>query len=97
MYISAVLINTEQGKKLWGMVAPDLEFEEREIAEAVAGNDQLKFPSRKPFNRKLFCYGYAWGGFAGGVVCSGLPFYLLYRKIRHWGGRILRALKVTGA
>ncbi|MBQ6421753.1 MAG: Coenzyme F420 hydrogenase/dehydrogenase, beta subunit C-terminal domain [Clostridia bacterium] len=52
--ISVVLPNTPKGAELLKMVSGDLISEERELEEAVNGNDQLRAPSEKSAWRDLF-------------------------------------------
>ena len=61
--LSLILVHTERGNRLFNKVQAELYFEERPGSEAVAGNKQLRFPSRKHFARGLFCKLYRVLGF----------------------------------
>lgn len=52
--VSVVLVNSEQGKKLIKETTDLLQMIERDIQEAINGNKQLRYPSKKHRNRKLF-------------------------------------------
>lgn len=52
--LSLILINTDKGNHLLNEVQTELYLEERSVSEAIAGNKQLRFPSRKHFARGLF-------------------------------------------
>ena len=56
--ISVALCNTEKGLKLFQHVCNCFEWEERTLQEAIAGNDQLREPTKRPKNRKAFCDAY---------------------------------------
>lgn len=61
--LSLILVHTERGNRLFNKIQAELYFEERPVSEAVAGNKQLRFPSRKHFARGLFCKLYRVLGF----------------------------------
>ena len=52
--ISAVLINTEKGKKFFEEIQSKIFFEKRSLEEAILGNDQLRHPTPKHKNYDLF-------------------------------------------
>ena len=52
--ISCVLVNTEHGQSLFDSVRPVLNCFERELEEAVKGNDQLRAPKRVSWRASLF-------------------------------------------
>lgn len=52
--VSAVLINTGKGDSFFEELKPLLEFEKREIREAIMGNGQFQHPSRRHPNYLLF-------------------------------------------
>ena len=52
--ISVVLINTEKGRDLFERIRPQLVCEQRETAEAVRGNPQLRRPSLRHKDRVRF-------------------------------------------
>ena len=71
--ISVVLVNTEKGQELFEMIRPLLVCEERETAEAVAGNPQLRRPSMKHKDRTAFISAYMKSGdFRTAVAATGL-------------------------
>lgn len=57
-YISVILLNNKQGEFLFEKITDKLLFEEREISEAVAGNNQLRAPSKKHKLREEFLDAY---------------------------------------
>lgn len=52
--ISVVLVNTEKGQDFLKEVIPGLRIEERPLDEAVAGNPQLQYPSKKHYASRFF-------------------------------------------
>lgn len=60
--ISLVFINTKKGRQMFDEIRDQLICEEREIAEAVNGNDQLRHPSVKHKGRHDFLKGYVLHG-----------------------------------
>lgn len=56
--ISCLLINTLNGKKIFEQIKHNFIYEERTIAEAVAGNDNLRMPSLFPKCREQFLKDY---------------------------------------
>ena len=57
-YISVALINSQKGQELFEKIKAQLNFEERAISEAVAGNKQLQVPSIKHKLRDQFLNSY---------------------------------------
>lgn len=53
-YKSLVLTNTECGEALWLEISSAVMYEEHPIDEAVAGNEQLNAPSKRPIEREAF-------------------------------------------
>lgn len=51
---SVVLVNTAKGRELLNAVQDTLQMEERPLAEAVAGNPQLRNPSKKHYAHSFF-------------------------------------------
>ncbi len=52
--INVVLANTERGKELFSLLGDDILSWERSLDEAVAGNGQLRHPSKNSINHKIF-------------------------------------------
>lgn len=52
--ISAVLINTEKGKKFWDTSVNELIFEDTPVISVIKGNSQLRRPSLKHAEREVF-------------------------------------------
>lgn len=61
--VSVVLINTEKGKDLVDFAGDKLVLVERTVKEAIDGNHQLREPSKKHKDRKLFEKTYLKHGF----------------------------------
>ena len=71
--ISVVLVNTEKGKELFGMIRPELVCEIRETREAVAGNPQLRRPSMRHGGRAGFLRVYMeTGDFEKAIAAAGI-------------------------
>lgn len=62
--VSLALPNTEKGRSLWNSVAPLLEWEERSVAEASAGNANLHSVSPRPRGKDRFLAEYPEAGLA---------------------------------
>ena len=63
--VSLILINTERAKEIFNKISNDIDWIERPIAEAVAGNPHLSYPVSIPkeydaFWRDYRQYGYAY-------------------------------------
>lgn len=65
--ISVVLINTPNGQAFWDKVKDKFTFEERPVEEAIAGNGQLRRPSKRHDDRNKFCADYKLKGFTKAV------------------------------
>ena len=52
--ISAVLINTEKGEKIFNNIKEELIYEERDVLEAINGNTQLRHPVKRTKKRDVF-------------------------------------------
>ena len=65
--VSAILIISERGQQLYDLSKNFLNVEEREIQEAIAGNSQLKSPSKRNFLRNKFENLYKTNGFTEAV------------------------------
>lgn len=57
-YISVILINTQKGEELFNRTKTKLTYEERELQEAVSGNNQLRAPSVRHKKRSEFIRAY---------------------------------------
>ena len=68
--ISLALINTDKGRKLFDICKDDLFIEERKVIEALKGNAQLNYPSKKHKNYDLFRREYKANGFNKAVSKS---------------------------
>ena len=79
--VSLVLINTEQGEKLYKEAASRLLKEERTVKEAINGNGRLKHPSTAPLNRSQFLSLYKTKGFIGASKVCLIPFYHQRRRM----------------
>ena len=71
-HISCALLNTEKGKAFFRDAAEGLILEERPVSEAVAGNDQLRAPSKPHPSRDLFEDAYRRFGFSGAMKKTGM-------------------------
>ena len=67
---SMVLVNTNKGKDLFDFIAPDLQYFEESISDAVNGNSQLREPAKSPKNRKKFLMYYNNGNFDSAIKKS---------------------------
>lgn len=52
--VSAIIINTEKGKRIFESISNNLKYKECELEEIVAGNPSLKSSGKYPKNRKKF-------------------------------------------
>lgn len=71
--VSAVLINTSKGEKIFDSLKDVLDVERREIQEAVAGNHNLQFPSVKSPLRAQFMKRCATEGFVAASETIAIP------------------------
>lgn len=76
-FVSCLLLNSKKGIKLFDGVKDLCMYEEREVSEAIAGNDNLKHPSIRPKEKDIFNSYYEKGGFE-----NGLKHASVYKKIR---------------
>ena len=71
--ISVVLVNTEKGRELFERIRPQLVCEQRETAEAVRGNPQLRRPSLRHKDRVRFMRTYMdTGDFSRAISATGI-------------------------
>ena len=72
--VSCALVNTTKGEALFRDVvaAGNITAEQRQISEAIAGNEQLRFPTRRPSERKLFEESYRSNCFSYAMKASGM-------------------------
>lgn len=52
--VSAIIINTEKGNEIFGIINSQIKFKECKLDEIVAGNPSLKISSNRPKNRDEF-------------------------------------------
>lgn len=71
-FVSLVLVNTAQGRKLFEAILTNIYQEERSLAEAVAGNSQLQAPAWRNTDRELFFQIYKRKGFLKAVKSTGV-------------------------
>lgn len=79
--ISAVLVNTETGIRVWENFQDRFEFEERKAEEAIQGNDQLRRPSDVHEDRKIFEELYLKGDFASAVKTPNMKKAIMMSRI----------------
>ncbi len=85
---SVILVNTERGRKLFEKAKEVMDCFPRELSEAVGANAQLRRPSRKNYNAKIFNFLYPKISFNQAVRLSCLDRILSY-KIK----KIFKAVK----
>lgn len=71
--INVVLVNREQGRKYMSAISASVDCEERALDEAVNGNKQLRFASKRHFNYYLFQMLYPKIGF---IAASRMSLFL---------------------
>ena len=79
---SLVTCQSEKGKALLAAITSDACCVRREYAEAVAGNAQLAFPTRKPLGAFVFKKLYPVLGLRRAGLLACLPQYIKYRLAR---------------
>ena len=68
-----MLVNTEKGRELFERIRPQLVCEQRETAEAVRGNPQLRRPSLRHKDRVRFMRTYMdTGDFSRAISATGI-------------------------
>ena len=75
--VSEILINTLKGEMLLAMCRQDLFLEKRSVEEAVAGNAQLKEPTKKNYLYTIFNKLYPYFGYRIAINVSYLKFRLM--------------------
>ena len=81
---SLVLINTDKGASLFASSIGKTVFEQRPIEEAIAGNAQLKAPSRPHPEREIFCRHYIQHhNFTSAVAATSIIRLLRRNRIRN--------------
>lgn len=76
--VNAVLVNSGQGLKYMNLISSFLDYEERPLDEAVNGNRQLRYASKRHFNYYLFKKMYPRLGFTAAskiCLCMDKVFY----------------------
>lgn len=66
--VNFVAINSDKGIQLWNKINKSLNFEERELEEAILHNHPLKEPAHKPVNYDKFCKIYNDSGGAKALI-----------------------------
>ncbi len=99
--VSCALLNTEKGIEVFKEATRELIVERRQIAEAVAGNDQLRSPSRCHPSRKVFEDAYISNGFSFAMKASGITRRVKLLRVKNkllWAPRKIKRLfrKVFG-
>ena len=97
-YVSCILINSKKGWSVFDKCKYEMEVEERDIKEALAGNYNLNHPSNKHKDRDVFIAGIADGlPFIDAVNCTSIKKEIMkenvmevlktpYRKVRYGTG-----------
>lgn len=85
--VSVALLNTEKGNKLFEWIKPFVQYEERDIEEAIDGNAQLRRPSKCHPDRSEFLKFYAQFGFTGALKQTSVVRQVYKQVVRN---RILR-------
>lgn len=88
---SLVLINSEAGKDAFDAIKSRLFYEKRTLSEAMNVNHQLYRPSERPKHRNG-AYGYFFSHSIAGIYSH--YYNTPYHKLRHFVGKILRAINV---
>lgn len=70
--VSLILVNTESGRSFVESVDDAAHLELRSVEEAVAGNEQLRVPSKRHPRRSAFREAYPSFGFSGALKKSGV-------------------------
>lgn len=68
--ISLVLVNSDKGRKLLEMVEADVEMVQRPLAEAVAGNKQLRHPMPRTWRYHIYKKLYPKVGFRWAAIAA---------------------------
>jgi coenzyme F420-reducing hydrogenase beta subunit len=66
--VSAVLVNTEKGKKLFHSLKNEITWKRREVLEVTRWNDQLNHPCKKPNNYDYFIRSYSKSSFRKAMI-----------------------------
>lgn len=83
--VSEILVNTEKGEHLLDLCRDSLFLDRRTVEEAVAGNGQLRTPSRKTYLHAIFNLLYPLFGYRVAISAAYLKFRLLqpvYRRLK---------------
>lgn len=93
--VSVVLINTENGNKLWETCKDKFTFEKRDFEEAKRGNGPLRGPSGRPKDRETFLNMVKSSGFSYAVENLELKNDIKKneRKNSFWIYRTMRKMK----
>lgn len=79
--ISVILVNTESGLEFWNKVEKNFISEERNLKEAVAGNEQLRGPARASKGREIFERTYVRYGFHKALRKAGVDRQIFKSRI----------------
>lgn len=86
--VSLIMPSTVKGLRLVEMIRPYMQMEERTVTEAVNGNGQLQYPSKRPSERDSFLEGYERRG--DDVFAPLLGDYKMQCKINKIKGKFIR-------
>ena len=86
---SVCLINTDKGQNIFNNIKDNVEYYERNVNEAVEGNDQLRYPSKKGYNKIFFDFLYPKISFDKAILISCFERFLKY-KIKMFVERIIK-------
>lgn len=79
--LSVILVNTEKGNLFFDKISDNLIFQKRELEEAVNGNPQLKYPSKKNRSFEKFRKLYLKYGFEKAANKTLLIYKIAYKII----------------
>lgn len=81
--ISLILLNTPKGKKFFESNNQNIEYEIRDISEAIYGNDQLREPSKRPEKKDLFIEMLKWKDLSCAYGAVGIDRIVAKNAIRN--------------
>ena len=91
--VSCALLNTEKGIEVFKEAARELIVERRQTAEAIAGNDQLRAPSKCHPSRKAFEDAYISNGFTYAMKSAGISGKVKLLRVKNklfWAPRKIK-------
>lgn len=86
--VSLVLVNSDKGEELFNQVKAEMTVEERSLAEAVAGNEQLNHPFKRGWRERVFKMLYTRCGFKTALWIT-MPDRLLGTIVKSFIKRIV--------